>query len=273
MVKFSQKPNYKIEDLIEIVRLLRAPGGCPWDREQTHTSIRQNFIEEVYEAIEAIDTSDTELLREELGDVLLQVVMHTQMEKEQGNFEFDDIVDGVCKKLIIRHPHVFGDTVADNTETVLKNWDSIKMQTKSQKTTGDAMKSVSKALPSLMRSEKLLKKASKQGMAFNDAQSAFKRTEQALIALKQASVCGDIELCSQKLGELLMSVVDVSGCLHIDCEKSLYHACDGFTERFIRLEKLAAQKGINIQNLNPQDLDLLWSEIKPKEKVTEEDKK
>ena len=142
-MSFEKKPNYKFEDLIEIMKLLRAPNGCPWDKEQTHESIRQNFIEETYEVIEAIDTKDKDLLKEELGDVLLQVVFHSEMESEIGSFNIDDVCDGICKKLIIRHPHIFADVTADTTEEVLNNWDKIKMQTKSQKTQSEAMDSVS----------------------------------------------------------------------------------------------------------------------------------
>lgn len=253
MVDFTQKPKYTTEDLIEIVRLLRSPNGCPWDKEQTHKSIRQDFIEEVYEAIEAIDTDDAALLEEELGDVLLQVAMHAQMAAEENKFTYDDIVDGICKKMIIRHPHVFGDTVANDTKTVLKNWDAIKMQTKSQKTTGETMQSVSKSLPSLMRSEKLLKKASKHHLAFQEPEDAFEKAEKAFDTLKQMPN-------TEQLGALLLTIVNLAGSLHLDCEKSLYYTCDGFTERFMRLEEKAAQEGIDIQNLNQKDLDLLWSD-------------
>lgn len=162
-MNFTEKENYNFNDLVEIVKILRAPDGCPWDREQTHKSIRSNFIEETYEAVEAIDTEDLDLLKEELGDVLLQVAMHAEIESEQGTFDINDVCDGICKKLIIRHPHVFGDVNADTTEKVLKNWDAIKMKTKSQKTQTQAILSVSKALPSLMRSTKIQQKAAKVG--------------------------------------------------------------------------------------------------------------
>lgn len=162
-MNFTEKENYNFNDLVEIVKILRAPDGCPWDREQTHKSIRSNFIEETYEAVEAIDTDDLDLLKEELGDVLLQVALHAEIESEQGTFDINDVCDGICKKLIIRHPHVFGDVNADTTEKVLKNWDAIKMKTKSQKTQTQAILSVSKALPSLMRSTKIQQKAAKVG--------------------------------------------------------------------------------------------------------------
>ena len=136
-MNFKEKDNYNFSDLVEIVKVLRSPNGCPWDREQTHKSIRANFIEETYEAVEAIDTEDRELLKEELGDVLLQVALHSEIESENNGFTIDDVCDGICKKLIIRHPHVFGSVEADTTEQVLKNWDAIKMKTKSQKSQTD----------------------------------------------------------------------------------------------------------------------------------------
>ena len=129
-MNFPQKEKYTAEDLVSIVEILRAPGGCPWDREQTHASIRKNLLEETYEAVEAIDAQDTELLKEELGDVLLQVVFHAQLEREQGSFDFDDVCDGVVRKMIVRHPHVFGDVAVNGTRDVLRNWDAIKKATK-----------------------------------------------------------------------------------------------------------------------------------------------
>ncbi|MBR2315754.1 MAG: MazG family protein, partial [Clostridia bacterium] len=164
MVEYQQKENYSIGDLLDIVRLLRSEGGCPWDREQTHESIRSDFLEETCEVLEAIDLKDTSLLREELGDVLLQVVFHTRIEEEQNNFTFDEVCDEVCKKLIIRHPHVFGEVVADTSDEVLKNWDSIKMETKGQETYTDTLKSVANTLPALMRAQKVGKRAMRAGM-------------------------------------------------------------------------------------------------------------
>ena len=131
---FEFKDKYNFNDLVEIIKILRAPGGCPWDAEQTHTSIRENFLEETYEALEAIDTGNKELLKEELGDVLLQVVLHADISRTDGDFDIDDVADGISKKLIIRHPHVFGDVTVGSTDDVLKNWDDIKRKTKNQKT-------------------------------------------------------------------------------------------------------------------------------------------
>ena len=244
------------------MKMLRAPGGCPWDREQTHKSIRQNFIEETYEVIEAIDTEDRELLKEELGDVLLQVVFHSEMESEVGSFDINDVCDGICKKLIVRHPHIFADVKADTTDEVLSNWDKIKMQTKSQKTQSDAMDSVSKSLPSLMRSEKLQKKAAKVGFDWPDVSGALQKVEEETQELKKAIEDGDKKGMEEELGDLLFSVVNVSRFLKVDSEEALYHACDKFTNRFRMVEALAKERGISMESAPLSLLDSLWDEVK-----------
>ena len=141
-IDFKLKDRYDFHDLVEIVNVLRSPGGCPWDIEQTHQSIRENFLEETYEVIEAIDTLNPELMQEELGDVLLQVVMHSDMARDEGWFNMDDVCNDICQKLIIRHPHVFGDVTVNSTGDVLKNWDDIKRQTKKQTTQSAAMAAI-----------------------------------------------------------------------------------------------------------------------------------
>ena len=169
---FLTKTRYDFADLCTIMKLLRAPGGCPWDREQTHRSIRKNLIEETYEVVEAIDNDDNVLLREELGDLMLQVVFHARMAEEEGAFDIGDVCDEICRKLIVRHPHIFSDVTASTSGEVLDNWDKIKRATKKQKSTTESMQSVSRALPSLMRAYKLGEKAAKTGFDFPDAASA-----------------------------------------------------------------------------------------------------
>ncbi|MDE6133911.1 MAG: MazG family protein, partial [Oscillospiraceae bacterium] len=144
---FKFKERYDIGDMLEIMRILRSENGCPWDREQTHKSIRKDFLEEVYEVVEAIDLEDTALLREELGDVLLQVVFHSRIEEEKNSFDFGDVVNEVCQKLVTRHPHVFGNVAAETSEEVLKNWNNIKQETKRQETYSETLESVCTALP------------------------------------------------------------------------------------------------------------------------------
>ena len=172
---FQFKQKYNVDDLVEIMRILRSEDGCPWDREQTHESIRKNFIEETYEAIEAINKADSHLLCEELGDVLMQVVFHAQMEAEKQVFDFSDGADGVCKKLIERHPHVFGDVEVQSADDVLVNWDKIKYASKQRKTTADKMQSVPRELPALMRADKIQSQAAKVGFDWDTPDGALQK--------------------------------------------------------------------------------------------------
>ena len=259
---FQEKSHYDFNDLINIVRILRAPGGCPWDMSQTHKSIRSNFIEETYEAIEAIDTDDPELLREELGDVLLQVAMHAEMENEENRFDINDVVNDVCKKLVVRHPHVFGDVNAENPEQALKSWDNDKMKTKSQKSQTEAMLSVSRSLPSLMRSTKLQQKAAKVGFDWESVDGALDKLFEECGELKAAIENNDPENQREELGDVLFAAVNVSRFLGIDSEHALYDACDKFTSRFSKVEKLAAERGINMESASLSELDSLWDEVK-----------
>lgn len=261
-MEFKEKESYSFDDLVAIMKLLRSPEGCPWDKEQTHNSIRQNFIEETYEAIEAIDTQDTALLKEELGDVLLQVVFHAEMESEKGTFSIDDVCDGICKKLIVRHPHIFSDVQADSSETVLKNWDAIKMKTKSQTTQSEVMHGISKALPSLMRSTKIQQKAAKAGFDWDIADGAFEKVEEELLELKNAYAQGDRAACEEELGDLLFSVVNVSRFVGADAEQALYQACDKFIERFTAVERLAKESGLDMKEATLSQLDSLWNKVK-----------
>ncbi len=261
---FKEKSNYKFDDLVEIMKLLRSPNGCPWDREQNHKSIRQNFIEETYEVIEAIDNDNKELLKEELGDVMLQVVFHAEMESEKNEFNIDDVCDGICKKLIIRHPHVFGDVQADTSEKVLSNWDKIKMQTKSQKSQSEVMDSVSKSLPSLMRSTKIQQKAAKVGFDWNDVNGAIDKLSEEVAELKEAVKENNKEHQTEELGDVLFSVVNVSRFLKIDSEEALYKACDKFSDRFRKVENLAKERNLDMKTATLEELDSLWEEVKNK---------
>lgn len=257
-MEFQFKKNYTVNDLVEIVKILRSPEGCPWDKVQTHETIRQDFIEEVYEAVEAIDEKDTEHLKEELGDVLLQVVFHSVLEEEKGNFCLDDAANDVCQKMILRHPHVFGNVKADTPEEVLKNWDAIKMESKSQTTAGEAMESVSKALPALMRSEKLHKRAERGGLQTGSAEEMIDSISEQLADLKKAISESGTEEYGQQIGDILFAVTGLSRALHTDSEKSLYYACDRFVDKFKQLEEKAKQSGIDIQNISSEQVTELW---------------
>ena len=255
---FSFKEHYNVEDLIDIVEILRSPEGCPWDREQDHKSIRRDFLEETYEVIEAINKDDKGLLLEELGDVLLQVVFHTQIEREKGTFQLSDVADGVCKKMIERHPHVFGEVKADTSEQVLENWDVIKKRTKQQKSQTESMLSIPREFPALMRADKVQKKAAKVGFDWDSVDGAFDKVAEELNELKAAVENNDCENMHEELGDLLFSVVNVSRFIGVDSEEALTGATDKFIDRFSKVEKLAQEKGLNMKETELSELDKLW---------------
>ncbi len=235
-VDYKFKDKYNIYDLIDIMKILRAPGGCPWDAEQNHESIKSNLIEETYEVVEAINKQDNDLLLEELGDVLLQVVFHAQMECEKGTFSFDDVADGICKKLIVRHPHVFGNIDVNSTDEVLSNWDAIKRSTKNQKSTTEAMQSVPRELPALMRSEKLQSKAAKSGAQLKISAVDYVKTKaQAL----------DSDVTEDAIGELLFATVALSRQAKINPEEALTKVADRFLSSFADYEKMSQEEKDN----------------------------
>jgi len=272
MVEYQQKEHYSINDLLDIVRLLRGEGGCPWDREQTHKSIKSDFIEETCEVIEAIDLEDTDLLREELGDVLLQVVFHCRIEEETNSFTFDDVCDEICKKLIIRHPHVFGDVTANTTDQVLKNWDAIKMETKGQERYTDTLTSVAKSLPALMRAQKVGKRAMRAGMDFRCAEDAIACIANEKAELDAAVISGDKANIEEEIGDLLFSCVNAARLLGVDAELALKAATEKFIKRFSVTEDLLSAENVDMKNLPIEELDIYWDRAKSIICKTEEQK-
>ena len=255
---FQFKEKYDVNDLIDIVEILRSPEGCPWDREQDHKSIRRDFLEETYEVIEAINKDDKDMLMEELGDVLLQVVFHTQIEREKGAFDLSNDADGICKKMIERHPHVFGDVNAETSEQVLENWDVIKKRTKQQKSQTESMLSIPREFPALMRADKVQKKASKVGFDWDNVDGAFDKISEELNELKQAYKEGNQENIHEELGDLLFSVVNVSRFVKVDSEEALTNSTDKFIDRFSKVEKMANEQGLDMKNTDLDTLDKLW---------------
>lgn len=260
--KFIKKEKYDINDLNEIMHILRAPDGCPWDAEQTHKSIRKNFIEETYEVLEAIDNDDPELLKEELGDVLLQVVFHSNMEEEAGRFDLNDVADGICKKLIIRHPHVFGDVKVSGSDEVLSNWDDIKKQTKGQKTQTETMNSIPKVFPALMRAQKVQQKAKKVGFDWPDINGALDKLQEEIEELRQAIDKKDQDSCKDELGDVFFSAVNIARFLKLDAEEALTGSTDKFISRFSIVEKLAKESGKDMRDMSLEQLDELWDKAK-----------
>lgn len=261
-IDFKFKDRYDFNDLVEIVKALRSPGGCPWDIEQTHQSIRENFLEETYEVIEAIDTLNPELMQEELGDVLLQVVMHSDMARDEGWFNMDDVCNDICEKLIIRHPHVFGDVTVNSTGDVLKNWDDIKRQTKKQTTQSVAMAAIPATYPALMKAQKVQSKAKKAGFDWDSADGAFLKIQEESAELQEALSKGNRDAVEDELGDLLFSVVNVARFCDCEAETSLDKATKKFMARFTVVESLAAEKGIDMKNASIEVLDELWGEAK-----------
>ena len=264
MIDFKQKENYDIYDLIKIMELLRSENGCPWDREQNHQSIRSNVIEEAYEVADAIDSGSKEMLVEELGDLLLQVVFHARMDEEAGGFNFDDVCDGICKKLVYRHPHVFGDIDADTSDQVLKNWDALKKKEKKQESFTDTLNSVPKAFPALMRSQKVQKRAARAGFDFDNKSDVYDKVAEEMVELSDADTLNDGKKIFEEYGDLLFSVVNLARFLNIDAEEALAASTDKFISRFEKVEQLAIERGIDMPNTPITELDILWDEAKGK---------
>ena len=260
MVDFQYMERYDIQDLRRIMALLRAPGGCPWDREQTHESIRRNMLEEAYEVVEAIDEKDPEHLKEELGDVLLQVVFHAQMAREEGLFTFDDVVDGVAQKMVFRHPHVFGQAHADDCAQALDTWDAQKREEKDQRTASDTLKAVARSLPALIRAEKIQSKAAKAGFEFADVSGALDKLDEEMRELREAAERGTN--FSEEFGDVLFAAVKAGRFLNVDPEDALNATCEKFIARFRRVEEACAARGAEMSSLPLDELTRLWNEAK-----------
>ena len=265
MINFERKDAYDVEDLRQIVKILRAPGGCPWDQEQTHESIRRNFIEEAYEVAEAIDEGSPAHLKEELGDVLLQVLFHASIEEDAGRFDLDDVADGICRKLIFRHPHVFGEGHAETVGQVLTSWEELKRREKGQTTYADTLRGVARNLPGLWRAEKLQSKAEKAGFEWPDAGAAMDKLCEEMEELKSA--VAENTNVKEELGDLLFAAVKIARFFRIDAEEALAETCEKFIRRFAGVEAAAAARGEAIDQLPVTELMSLWDGEKQKERT------
>ena len=257
-----EKEHYNVDDLVDVVSVLRSEEGCPWDREQDHKSIRKDLIEETYEVIEAIDTEDPVLLREELGDVLLQVVFHAQIEDESGRFDMNDVANDICVKLIHRHPHVFGSVEADTSEKVLVNWERIKSEEKERKTVTDKLRAIPPMLPALMRAEKVGKKAS--CFDFPDAASVMLKLREETDELAQAMCEENKAHTEEEVGDLLLTVTSLCRKLGIDPEIALNKATDKFINRFEMVEKEIIDNNLSMDSTGMKELDAIWDKNKQK---------
>lgn len=263
MIDFTSKERYGFEDLVKLVHLLRAPGGCPWDGAQTHLSIRRNFLEEAYEACEAFDRDDPALMREELGDVLLQVLFHSDIEQEAGRFTLDEVCDAVCKKLVFRHPFLFGG------ET--QSWEELKRREKGQQTITQTLDGVARSLPATWRAEKLQKKAAKVGFMWGSALGSLDKLAEETAELREALVSnGNVE---EELGDVLFAAVNAAACLELDPEAALHAACEKFIHRFDRMERSALAQGLKLETLSREALLQLWNAQKTPDEITTENNK
>ncbi len=254
------KDRYGFDDLVLVMQLLRGEGGCPWDMEQTHKSIRKDFIEETYEVIEAIDTDDPVLLREELGDVLLQVAFHSQIEREEGRFDIYDVTNDVCAKLIHRHPHVFGEVKVNNSDDVLVNWDKIKGEEKHRETLTDKLRAIPPMLPALMRAQKVGKKAS--FFDFETADAVFDKLYEEIEEVREAMKRGEQAEIDEEIGDLLLTVTSLARKTKTDSELALTNATNKFIDRFEIVEKCAHKDGKNVEDMTMTELDAIWDRIK-----------
>ena len=250
--------EYKnLEELISIIRKLRAPDGCPWDREQTHYSLRPNMIEEAYEAVDAIDDNDMKHLKEELGDVLLQVVLHSQIASEEGAFDIEDVAQELNKKLIHRHPHVFGNAKIDNSDDVLQAWDKLKAEEKIHRKS--AMDGISRSQAALISAQKISKKAVKQGFEWPDEETLYDCINSEFQEFKQAKENGDKLNMEEEFGDILFAVVNLARWNKIDAEQALLKANKKFEKRFRKMEELA-KKPLTEYSLD--EYDKLWQQAK-----------
>lgn len=271
----EDEKRYSIEDLKGIMRALRSENGCPWDKEQTHKSIRNNLIEETYEAVEAIDCEDSEMLREELGDLLLQIVFHSHMEDEISNFDFDDVVNDICAKLIERHPHVSFDDVLSRpkiekassgskkvkpcktTNEVLENWDKIKNKSKGMKTATQTLRAVPKQLPALMRTQKIQGRVKKANYDYIDCDKVLdeikKSVEQIEVAMRK-----NID-AQTSVGKLLFDTTNISRLLGYEAEEMLYKSCGEFVEQFEKVEQSVIEQNLDVKEMTKEQLEKEWN--------------
>jgi len=254
MEGFKEKDRYDLNDYRALIRFLRSPEGCPWDRAQTHESIRRNLIEEAYEAAEAIDSADTDNLREELGDLLMQVLLHADMEQSRGTFDLDDVADTACKKLVFRHPNLFGGARAADAGEALNSWEARKRIEKGQETVADSMRDVARALPALWRAEKIVKKAAGAGFRWPETDCVIDKLREETGELQRGIANGDAENIFEEIGDVLLAAVTAAQMCGVDPEAALNAACEKFIRRFAFVENDTRSRGEEIQNLTYEEL-------------------
>ena len=254
--------QYTFEDLVAIMAALRSEDGCPWDREQDHASIKNAVVEEAYELVEAINNKDNKNIREELGDLLLQVVFHSQLAHEYGTFNLADVIDGIASKLIYRHPHVFASTEVADAKEVLHNWDELKLKEKAITSVSQDIRQVPLALPAMIKSRKVQKKVAKVGFDFASTEDVLLKMDEELAELRLSLGLGDVDGVEEEFGDLLFNMVNLSRFLGLNPENTLTNALEKFITRFEGVENLAKASHKELSALSAEELDELWRTIK-----------
>ena len=259
------KDRYTFDDLLTVMAMLRGPGGCPWDLEQTNKSIRRYLIEETYEALDALDKGSDECFYDELGDVLLQIVFHAQIAKDEGRFDISDVTTAICKKMISRHAHVFGDVIATTPDAVLDSWDAIKKVEKGHKTHTEIMKDIPAGFPSLMRAYKVQHKAAKSGFDWDDIKDVYAKVEEELAEVKEAIALSSQPKIEDEVGDLLFAVVNLARFVDVQPELALTGTTEKFIRRFEFVEKHALSQGKRLEDMTLAEMDVYWEQAKGQE--------
>ena len=254
------------DELVEVMRILQAPGGCPWDREQTHESLKPYLLEETYEAIEAIDSGSDDHLKEELGDVLMQVVFHAEIATREERFTIDDVIRGIVQKLKRRHPHVFGDVTVENSGDVMKNWEEIKRREKRErKDDGSVLDGLPQSLPALIRARRIQEKVSRVGFDWDRTDEVMMKIDEELGELKEASAAQDKRAIEEELGDLLFAVANLARFVSLCPEDALRKTIDKFQRRFQYIERELPKRGLKLGEASLEEMDKLWDEVKQTE--------
>ncbi len=247
--------------LVEIMRRLRGPGGCPWDAEQTHESLKRYLLEESYEVIEAIDKNDPEHLKEELGDLMLQPVFHAVIAEEKGEFTLDEVLQTICDKLVLRHPHVFGDQIVKTADEQVENWERIKKLEKGEERKS-ALSGVPPHLPALMKAQKITEKAARVGFDWEHTDQVYAKVLEELHEFEETMVLGDEERMEAELGDLLFAIVNLGRFLSLNHEEALRKTIERFSRRFSHIEETLHARGVHMKDASLEEMESLWKEAK-----------
>lgn len=262
--KVMLKDKYEFSDLIDIMKLLRGENGCPWDRDQNHESLKKYLIEETYEVLETIDLKDNKKLCDELGDLFLQVVFHAQISQEEGAFDINDVITGICRKMVLRHTHIFGEDTAETPEEVVNNWEAIKKKEKGFSNHTGVLKDVPANLPALMRSYKVQQKAAQVGFDWDDISDVIAKVDEEIVELKDVYTSKNVERITDEMGDVFFALVNLSRFLKIQPELALTGTINKFIKRFEYVEQQSTLAGMKMEEMSLMEMDKFWNEAKTK---------